>query len=73
MDVQITQAQQPIGRGVGAALQAREALRVLQNHPDRSLDLTEKAIFLAARLALLCGLTTTMEEATKLVKKQLKN
>ena len=73
MDVQITQANQPIGRGVGAALQAREALRILQNHSDQSHDLAQKSIFLAARLVLLCKLVKTMAEAEKLVKKQLKS
>jgi thymidine phosphorylase len=73
MDVQITEAHQPIGRGVGAALQAREALRILQNHPEKSADLAEKAIFLSARLALLCGLAITLEDATKLIRKQLKS
>jgi thymidine phosphorylase len=59
MDVQITEANQPVGRGIGAALQAKEALRVLQNHPEQSSDLAMKAIFLAARLVLLCGLAKT--------------
>ena len=73
MDVQITEAHQPVGRGIGAALQAREALRILQNHPQKSNDLEEKSIFLAARLILLCGLAPTITEAKKLAKKQIKN
>ncbi|MDR2190419.1 MAG: hypothetical protein LBP53_04450 [Candidatus Peribacteria bacterium] len=73
MDVQITQANQPIGRGIGATLQTREALRILQNHPDQSPDLAEKAIFLAARLVLLCGVAKTMLGAERMVKQQLKS
>jgi AMP phosphorylase len=73
MDVQITEANQPVGRGIGAALQAREALRVLQNHPDQSSDLAMKAIFLAARLILLCGLAQTQQKAERMVMKQLEN
>lgn len=73
IDVQITKADQPVGRGIGAALQAREALRVLQNHPEQSDDLAIKAIFLAAKLLILCGKANTMKQATFLVQKQLAN
>ena len=73
MDVQITEANQPVGKGIGAALQTREALRILQNHPEKSDDLYEKCIFLSARVILLCGFATTMAEAKKLAIKQLKN
>lgn len=73
MDVQITEANQPVGRGIGAALQAKEALRVLQNHPEQSSDLAMKAIFLAARLVLLCGLAKTQWTAERMVMKQLEN
>jgi len=72
MEVQITHADQPVGRGIGAALQAREALRVLQDHPEQSCDLAEKAIFLAARIVLLCGLAKTMLGAERKVRNQLK-
>jgi AMP phosphorylase len=73
MDVQITEADQPVGRGIGACLQAKEALRVLQNHPDQASDLAAKAIFLAARLVLLCGLAKTQAKAERMVMKQLAN
>jgi AMP phosphorylase len=73
MDVQITIADQPVGKGIGACLQAREALRILQNHPEQSEDLACKAIFLAARLIVLCGLAPTMQKAEKMVIKQLNN
>lgn len=73
MDVQIVDSPEPVGHGIGAALQAQEALRILQNHPNKSLDLEKKAVFLSARLILLCGLVKTMKEAESLAKKQLKN
>ncbi|MDR3169904.1 MAG: thymidine phosphorylase [Candidatus Peribacteria bacterium] len=73
MDVQITLADQPVGKGIGACLQAREALRILQSHPEQSEDLACKAIFLAARLVLLCGLAPTMQKAERIVIKQLNN
>lgn len=71
MDVQITQADQPVGNGIGAALQVREVLRILQQHEKRPRDLEEKAIFLSARLILLCGMRKTMKEAEKLAKETL--
>lgn len=73
MDVQITDWKEPIGKWIWAALQAREALRILQQHEDRSKDLEDKAIFLAARILLLCGVANSMNNATKLVTTQLKN
>lgn len=53
--VEITDAKEPIGRGVGPMLQIREVLRILEQHPDRSLDLENKALFLASRLIELTG------------------
>ena len=45
--VEITDATQPIGAGIGAVLQVREVLRVLQQHPNRPQDLEKKALHLA--------------------------
>ncbi|MDR0369841.1 MAG: thymidine phosphorylase [Candidatus Peribacteria bacterium] len=73
MDVQIIDSPEPVGHGIGAALQAQEALRILQNHPQKSLDLEKKAVFLSARLMVLCGVSKTMKEAEALARKQLKN
>lgn len=73
MDVQITDGKQPIGKWIWACLQAREALRILQQHSDRSKDLEDKCIFLASRLLLLCGVADSMENAQKLAIAQLKN
>jgi len=38
---------QPIGRGIGPSLEARDILKVLQNQPDASLDLRNHAVDLA--------------------------
>ena len=73
MDVQITDWKEPIGKGVWACLQAREALRILQQHKDKSKDLEDKAIFLASRILLLCEAANSMENAENLVKSQLKS
>jgi len=73
MDVQITDGKQPIGKWIWACLQAREALRILQQHSERSKDLEDKCIFLASRLLLLCGVADSIENAQKLAIAQLKN
>ena len=56
MKVEITDALQPIGAGIGAVLQVREVLRVLQQHPARPMDLEKKAIHLCAEIIELVGL-----------------
>ncbi len=55
MCVEITDAKQPIGAGIGPTLQVREVLRVLQQHPNRPIDLETKALYLAAKLIELTG------------------
>ena len=70
-EVTITNADQPIGNGVGAVLQVREVLRVLQQHPLRAKDLEEKALDLAAQLLILCWLAKFYRTAYKLAKDTL--
>jgi len=45
-----TDGLQPVGRGIGPALEARDVLAVLQNHPDAPPDLRRRALALAAAL-----------------------
>ena len=73
MDVEITDWSEPIGKWVWACLQAREALRILQQHKNRSEDLEKKVIFLASKLLVLCGAANSMKNAENLVKAQLSN
>lgn len=56
MAVAITSAEQPIGRWIGAVLQVREVLRILQQHEERPDDLEKKAMFLSAKIVELVGL-----------------
>ncbi|MEJ2142098.1 MAG: thymidine phosphorylase family protein [Gammaproteobacteria bacterium] len=46
----ITDGSQPIGRGIGPALEARDVMQVLENHPDAPADLRHKALHLAGRI-----------------------
>lgn len=71
--VAITKAEQPIGNGIGAVLQVREVLRVLQQHKLRALDLEEKALDLAAQILLLCEKSANYDEAYACVKTSLQN
>jgi thymidine phosphorylase len=68
--VEITDALQPIGAGIGAVLQVREVLRVLQQHPQRPRDLEEKALHLCVQLIELVGMAKG-KEAEKLAYGQL--
>lgn len=47
LEVVITDGSQPIGRGIGPVLEARDVLQVLQNAPEAPLDLREKSLRLA--------------------------
>jgi len=46
---------QPIGRGIGPALEARDVLAVLQRHPKAPQDLRDRALELAGALLELAG------------------
>ncbi|MGD2167531.1 MAG: thymidine phosphorylase, partial [Gammaproteobacteria bacterium] len=50
LDVMITDGLQPIGRGIGPVLEARDVMQVLKNDPDQPRDLREKALQLASRI-----------------------
>jgi thymidine phosphorylase len=61
---------QPIGRGMGPALEARDVLAVLQNRPEAPPDLRERALVLAANLVELCG-KAAAGEGERLVREAL--
>lgn len=50
----IHETDEPAGRGIGPVLETREALRVLEQTPDRPLDLEKRALALAGALLDLC-------------------
>ncbi|HJV52254.1 MAG TPA: thymidine phosphorylase family protein [Noviherbaspirillum sp.] len=51
----VTDGRQPIGRGIGPALEARDVLAVLQNRPDAPDDLRQRALLLAAKVLEMGG------------------
>ena len=55
MKVIITDGAQPVGRGIGPALEARDILAVLNNEENAPVDLKERALVLAGELLELSG------------------
>src|SRR5262245_17815408 len=53
--VVLTDGTQPVGRGIGPALEARDVLAVLQCAPNAPQDLRDRSIALAAALLELAG------------------
>ncbi|TXL64758.1 thymidine phosphorylase family protein [Zeimonas arvi] len=50
LDAVITDGRQPIGRGIGPVLEARDVMQVLANDPQAPQDLRQKALRLAGRV-----------------------
>ncbi len=50
LEVVISNGSQPIGRGIGPALEARDVMQVLNNAPHAPDDLREKSLYLAGRI-----------------------
>ncbi len=50
-----TDGSQPVGRGIGPALEARDVLAVLQGCPDAPADLRDRALHLTGHLLELAG------------------
>ncbi|MBK8845889.1 MAG: thymidine phosphorylase family protein [Bacteroidetes bacterium] len=68
--VLITNGSQPIGKGIGPALEAMDVLRVLRNASNAPEDLKQRALFLAGELLELSGKTETgkgMQEANRIL------
>ena len=50
VDVVLTDGSQPIGRGIGPVLEARDVMAVLRNETDAPADLRDRAVMLAGRV-----------------------
>jgi thymidine phosphorylase len=69
----ISDGSQPVGRGIGPALEARDVMAVLRNEPQAPADLRERALTLAAALLTMGGHATKDEEALKLARQTLES
>ena len=54
IQVLIHRTDEPVGRGIGPILETKDALKVLEQTPDRPLDLEVRSINLAGNLLELC-------------------
>ncbi|UCH12349.1 MAG: thymidine phosphorylase, partial [Candidatus Omnitrophota bacterium] len=59
----ITDGSQPIGNGIGPALEARDVLRVLMRDKQRPLDLEKKCIMMAGDIFEMVGIKNGKEKA----------
>lgn len=50
LDVVFTDGSQPVGRGIGPVLEARDVMAVLRNDDDAPADLRERSLMLAGRI-----------------------
>jgi len=66
--VALTDGRQPIGNGVGPALEARDVLKVLRQDRDRPMDLEKKALLLAGELFSLVGEKDGLMKAQELLR-----
>lgn len=57
----ITDGLQPVGRGIGPALEARDVLQVLQRQPEAPADLRDRALSLSAQILEFGGACRTGE------------
>jgi thymidine phosphorylase len=65
VEVEFGDGRQPIGRGIGPALEARDVLAVLQGAAAAPRDLRARALVLAGRLLEAGGATTAGEGAAR--------
>lgn len=68
----VTDGNEPIGRGIGPNLEARDVLWVLKNDKHQPLDLRKKATLLAGKLLEMVG-KARQGEGEKMAETQIKN
>lgn len=59
LDVVFTDGQQPVGRGIGPALEALDVITVLQNKKEAPVDLRDRSLKLVGRLLEMTGKSKT--------------
>ncbi len=65
--VTLTSGSEPVGNGIGANLEIRDVLSVLQQEENRPIDLENRSLFLATKL--LSFVTGMSEKETKIITK----
>lgn len=72
IEVLIHRTEEPAGRGIGPILETKESLLVLEQDPEKSLDLEARSINLAGTLLELC-LSDSPKELRDSIQKKYKN
>tara|TARA_Y100000310_G_scaffold33096_1_gene31310 strand:- start:3482 stop:4972 length:1491 start_codon:yes stop_codon:yes gene_type:complete len=67
----LTDGRQPIGNGVGPALEARDVLWVLKQDSKRPRDLEKKSLMMAGKILEMVGQKSGLRKATKILKSGL--
>lgn len=65
--VVITAGNQPVGNGIGPALEAKDVLYVLRRDPKRPLDLEQKAVEMASILLKMAGLKNSRDKVIEIL------
>lgn len=68
----ISDGSQPVGYGIGPALEARDVLSVLRNEATAPKDLLERSVNIAATIIQMVN-NTCIEDATLMAEQQIKN
>ncbi len=71
INVIITDGSQPIGNGIGPALEARDVLYVLERDKRRPLDLEKKSLMMAGLLLKMAGIKEGFKKAREIINKGL--
>ena len=63
----ITDGNQPIGNGIGPALEARDVLWLLKRDPRRPIDLEKKCLMMCSKIFSMIGVKNGYKKATELL------
>jgi len=63
----ITRGSEPIGNGVGPALEARDVLWILRRDKKRPLDLERKCIYMATKIFEIAGIKNSKKKALEIL------
>jgi len=67
----ITDGTEPIGKGIGPALEARGILRLLKRDPERPMDLEKKVVKMAAKLLHIAGVKNAKQKVLNILESGL--
>ncbi len=63
----LSDGSEPIGNGIGPALEAKDVLYVLMNHEKAPQDLKDKALYMAIKIMKLCKIKNANKKAKEIL------